>query len=373
MIDLKKVKPRVMVCPLNWGLGHASRCIPVIRKLQLEGFEVFAAAEGRAMSLLKEECPNIEFINLPGFSPSVSSGNNLILKIPGWMISLAFHTLKEHSAIQRLVTENNIDIVISDNRFGLFTTKAKCIFITHQIMFKTPRYLRFAEPLLYRINRFFIQKFDVCWIPDLPGAENLSGDLSHKYPLPKNAGFIGLLSRFSNTRTKESTPNDSLLALISGPEPQRSILEDLILDQLKKTKHRAIIISGTPAEFTNNELRENISQYNHLLTDELSEVILSAGIVISRSGYSTLMDLAVLGKKSAILVPTPGQTEQEYLAQRLQQLGWLNYQQQDKLKLDNIYNYIAEYKGIDLQGNETLLDMQVTAILSGLDTHPASS
>jgi uncharacterized protein (TIGR00661 family) len=367
MVELKKHKPMVMVCPLNWGLGHASRCIPIIRKLQFAGFEVIVAAEGRALSLLQEECSDINFIILKGFSPRFSSGKNIILKVPVWFFSLAWHTLREHYVLSKLVEEFNIDVVISDNRFGLFTKKARCIFITHQVMFKAPRFFKFAEPLLYRINRFFVQRFNSCWIPDIPGSENLSGDLSHKYPLPKNAIFIGLLSRFQRDPFPGESEDSNTLALLSGPEPQRTIFEGLILDQLRKTNLTATIIQGSPNKLINTESLDNVRIYNHLKTDDLAIVIRKADVVICRSGYSTLMDLAVLGKKAVLLVPTPGQTEQEYLAKHIQELGWMNYQVQNEFNLDTINKDIWEFSGIPLPTNESLLDTQIAAIVLSLN------
>jgi uncharacterized protein (TIGR00661 family) len=366
MIDLKKDKLRVLVCPLNWGLGHASRCIPVIRRLKAEGFEVIVAAEGRALALLQEECGKIIIIRFPGFSPRFSSGRNLLLKIPGLLLSLAWHTLREHQKISRLVAENRIDVVISDNRFGLFTTKAKCVFITHQVMLKTPLYLKFTEPILYRINRYFIHKFDACWIPDLPGTDNLSGDLSHKYPLPNNASFIGLVSRFGRNKTTEYVTDGNLLALLSGPEPQRTTFERLINDQFEKENRKATIIRGTPSEKVEKESFNKILRINHLNTDRLAHLITYSDYVVCRSGYSTLMDLAVLGKKQVILVPTPGQTEQEYLAERLQEIGWMDFQPQNKFNLEKKIHDEKQYGGINLPTGEYLLDNQIKALVEDL-------
>jgi uncharacterized protein (TIGR00661 family) len=361
-----------MVCPLNWGLGHASRCIPVIRKLKEAGFEVIIAAEGRALSLLKEEMNDINTITFNGFSPRFPSEKKIILKVPVWLFSLAWHTFNEHYALSKLVKEHDIDVVISDNRFGLFTKKAKCIFITHQVMFKAPRYLKFAEIILYRINRFFIQKFDLCWIPDLPGSENLSGDLSHKYPLPANANFIGLLSRFKIEPKTEELEKYNTLALLSGPEPQRTIFEKLLLDHFKQTNHPTTIIQGKTSENFNRESHNCVSIYNHLGIEDLSTAIKKAGIVICRSGYSTLMDLAVLGKKEVLLVPTPGQTEQEYLAQRLRKLGWMNYHAQNEINLDEAAHDIGTYSGILLQSDESLLDAQLKDLIQNLKLPSAS-
>ena len=365
MLNNLAQKQRVLVCPLNWGLGHASRCIPVIRKFQQAGFEVLVAADGRALSLLQAEFADLVYIRLPGFSPRFSSGSTLIWKILSWMPSLAWHTIMEHHIISRLVDEYKISIVISDNRFGLFTSKATSIFITHQIMIKAPWFLSFTEPILFRINRFFIQKFDYCWIPDLPGSDNLSGDLSHKYPLPRNAHFIGLLSRFSNNNSSAAI-NGPLLAVLSGPEPQRTILEELILEQLRITGLAATIISGTPEHRMLTISESNITRHTHLAPELLAEAITGAMMVICRSGYSSLMDLAVLEKKSVLLIPTPGQTEQEYLAAKMQASGWFNVQTQQNADLLSAINDSGKCKGIALQNAESLLDEQISL----LNNHP---
>jgi uncharacterized protein (TIGR00661 family) len=359
-------KPRAMVCPLNWGLGHASRCVPIIRKLQLAGYEVIVAADGRAQTFLHEECSEIKQVNLPGFSPKFSSKGTQVYKFPGWVLSLAWNTIKEHYILSRLIDKYSINLVISDNRYGLFSKKTKCIFVTHQVMFKAPLYLKFTEPLLYRINRFMINKFDACWIPDLPGDKNLSGDLAHKYPLPKNAGYIGILSRFKQPKPNSSTAKCNILALVSGPEPQRSIFEGLIIREVSKTNQLAIIVRGTPGERNEPETTPNINIYNHLSTKILAGIILEAETVICRSGYSSLMDMAVLGKISVILVPTPGQTEQEYLAKHMKESGWFKYQNQNSIDMFEIGDDKEQYSGINLNIDESLLDTQIEALYSNL-------
>jgi len=368
MSDIIPQIPRVLVCPLNWGLGHASRCIPVIRKLQHAGFEVLVAADCRALTLLQTECADLVHIRLPGFSPRYSTGSGLIWKILSWMPSLVWHTAIEHRTISRLVEEHKISVVISDNRFGLFTTKAKSIFITHQIMIKAPRILSFTEPVLYRINLFFIKKYDYCWIPDLPGSDNLSGDLSHRYPLPQNAHFIGLLSRFSKNNSSSPFMNGPLLAVLSGPEPQRTILEELILEQLGTLNQAATIVSGTPENKMPAKSTNQITMLAHMKPKELAEAITWAGIVVCRSGYSSLMDMAVLGKKAVLVVPTPGQTEQEYLAARVQAKGWFNAQNQQNFDLRGAIADANKCKGIALQTGESLLDEQISMLSKLLAT-----
>lgn len=362
MSDNLPHKQRVLVCPLNWGLGHASRCIPVIRKLQNAGYEVLIAADGRARSLLQSEFPEIITIRLPGFSPRFSSGSRLIWNIISWGPSLAWHTLLEHNAIKRLVKEHEIAVVISDNRFGLYTSTVKSIFITHQVMFKIPVFLSFCEPILYHINKFFIEKYDSCWIPDLPGTDNLSGDLSHKYPLPGNAHFIGLLSRFSHNSPARSETSGPLLAVLSGPEPQRSIFERAILDQLVEMNQEAVVVRGTPENNKEPTIKSHVTILASLSSGGLSEAISIAGMVICRSGYSSLMDLVVLGKKEVLLVPTPGQTEQEYLAGRALSSGWFITEQQQNLNLRKSLSDINICKGKTIPTGESLLDEQITLL-----------
>jgi predicted glycosyltransferase len=369
MGDILLQKPKVLICPLNWGLGHASRCIPLIRKLQLAGFEVIIAADGRALSLLQTEFGSLKYVRLPGFSPRFSKGSTILWKVLGWLPSLVWHTIKEHSTIQRIVKQHEISLVISDNRYGLFTSGAKTIFITHQIMIKAPGRLSFTEPILYRINRFFIQKYDYCWIPDLPGSENLSGDLSHKYPLPRNAKFIGLLSRFNKIIRVGSASKIPLLAVLSGPEPQRTLFQEIIVKQLRKYNQEATIVMGTPENTMSAGKTNQITMFTHLPPNELSEAISEAGIVVCRAGYSSLMDLAILGKKEVLIVPTPGQTEQEYLASRTKALGWFNAQIQQNTDLSSAIDEAGNFKGIELETGEYLLDKKISTLYTQLADH----
>ena len=372
MSDHQPQKKRVLVCPLNWGLGHASRCIPLIRRLQLAGFEVIVAADGRALALLQTEFTEITCIRLPGFSPRFSAGAKLTGEMLMWVPLLIWHSVMEHRKLSSLVDTYKINAVISDNRFGLFTHKAVSVFITHQIMIKAPRILSFIEPMLYRINRFFIQRYDYCWIPDLPGSENLSGDLSHKYPLPLNAHFIGLLSRFSKNNKSGFTMNGPILAVLSGPEPQRTVFEALILKQLDTLNQSVIIIRGIPEHIIHAEFSTHAMMLAHMKPEELSQAIADSRLVICRTGYSSLMDMAVLGKREVLMIPTPGQTEQEYLATRLQAKGWFNVQNQRDLNMNSAILSVNKYKGIPLQAGESLLDEQIFSLNRHLEDSASS-
>jgi hypothetical protein len=303
-----------LVCPLNWGLGHATRCIPIIKELQLQGAEVVIAGEGGSLKLLKEEFPNLTFIYMPGYDifypKNMGMSKSIALSTP----KLIYKIYKEHIALKRLMKKWKFDVVISDNRYGLWNRQAKSIFITHQLQVKSTKRMQFLEPLLFKVSSYFISKYDLCWVPDFEGSDNLSGDLSHEKTLP-NVRFIGPISRFADmkngcnkTKGKHSA---RLLVILSGPEPQRTIFERTILKQLPTDSFETTIIRGV---VTKTKPKENgITMYNYLGAKAMKDEIQSADIILSRPGYSSIMDLASIGKR-AIFVPTPGQTEQEYLA-----------------------------------------------------------
>lgn len=350
---MKKALKKILVAPLDWGLGHAARCTPVIKELLNNEAEVFIAADKRPLAFLQKEFPHLETICFPGYEISYPSHReSMVFKMAVQVPKILSGISKENKWLQDIISEKKIDGVISDQRFGLYTDKVPCAFITHQVMVKAPLF----ENILYKINRSFIEKYSECWIPDAAGKDNLSGDLSHKFPLPFNAKFIGPLSRFQNNDVAISL-NDTnqgsipktryqyqIMAIISGPEPQRTIFEKIVLAQLKKSGLPAIIARGLAHE---NEYHtdENIEIHSHLGTAAMAEKITSSEIIISRPGYSTLMDLAALQKK-AILVPTPGQTEQEYLARHHSEKRNFFFMQQHEFNLLSALEASGNFTGI---------------------------
>jgi len=303
--------PTVLVAPLNWGLGHATRCVPIIRDLLSQEQRVMIAADGDALSWLQTEFPDLRCIRLQGicirYSASGSQAISMLLQIPSMLIN----SFREHQALKRLIRQENIVTVISDNRFGLWNKHIKSIYITHQLMIKTP--YRWMEPLLWRLHRCVINRYDECWIPDIKGTGNLSGDLSHKYPLPGNGRFIGWLSRFPVNEVVTISKHYHTLCLVSGPEPQRTLFEQQLINQFQHSNQSTLLVRGKPDESREVNTIGNIDLAAHLTTTEMQAYILDTPIIICRSGYSSLMDLKTLGKE-AMLTPTPGQTEQEYLA-----------------------------------------------------------
>jgi len=314
---------RILITPLNWGLGHATRCIPIIDALLKQGKEVLLASDGRALSLLKKEYPNLQIFKLPGYEIRYE-GSDMIWNIAKQLPKISRAILKEKKAVKKIVESEKIDVIISDNRYGCRNKQCKNIFITHQVNIAIPN--RALEIITNKINHHFINLFDECWIPDIQGTNNLAGKLSNHN---KDHQFIGPLSRF---KRKELKKEYDLIAVLSGPEPQRSILEAKIIEQLKSLNFKSLIVQGKTEKLETTQISDQLQIVSYLTSKDLNEAILKSETVIARSGYSTIMDLVSLGKK-AILIPTPGQTEQEYLAQRLMNQGIFFFQHQDTLDL----------------------------------------
>jgi uncharacterized protein (TIGR00661 family) len=304
-------KPRVLVAPLDWGLGHATRSIPVINGLIKHGCEVIIAADGAGRVLLEKEFPGLQFRQLKGYQVQYSHSRfwmqaKLFLQFPKIIIRIC----REQIWLKKAVKELSIDAVISDNRMGLYHSSVRCAYITHQLRIKTGG--RISEWLAQKIHYWFINKYVECWVPDAANETNLAGELSHPVLLPRvPVKYLGPLSRFEK---KEADIKYDLMIILSGPEPQRTIFEKIILKEVEKFSGRALLVRGLPEnEEKLKSIAASLEIQNHLPACEMNQAVLEAGIIISRPGYTTVMDLVRLQKK-AILIPTPGQTEQEYLS-----------------------------------------------------------
>ena len=297
-------KKRILVAPLDWGLGHASRCVPIAKTLEKEGYEVVFATSGRPLELLIQEFPKNDFIKLEGYNISYPKNGQMALSMLSQLFKIWKGIHLEHKQLQQIIDDYNIDGVISDNRYGLYSKKVTCVFVTHQLKIQSPI---FSESL-QKINFKYISKFDECWVPD-SNTHSLSGQLSNANNTPFKCRYIGALSRFEKL---EKTEDLDILAIVSGPEPQRSIFEELLKKQLIASKLKAVLVLGKTEENKEEEIG-NLKVVSHLNAKSLNQQMVNANVVISRSGYSTVMDIAKLNKK-AIFVPTPGQTEQLYLA-----------------------------------------------------------
>jgi UDP-N-acetylglucosamine transferase subunit ALG13 len=307
---------KLLVAPLDWGLGHATRCVPVIRDLLNSACEVWLAGEGAQEKLLREEFPSLPFLPLKGYRIKYGKSGftgKILLQIPSILKSIK----DENKWLKEQVTKYGFEAVISDNRYGLYHEKIFSVFITHQLFIKSSLG-KWSEKILQQWNYKLISRFNECWVPDEEGKNNLAGELSHPAKLPSvPVKYIGALSRFSPfSPLGDGGVKDHLLIILSGPEPQRTILENKVVDQIVNYPATASIVRGLPGEKNIIPSTNSIHFYNHLSSEELNSEAMKAEFIISRSGYSTIMDIAALQKKS-ILIPTPGQTEQEYLADHL--------------------------------------------------------
>lgn len=338
---------RILVAALNWGLGHAARCIPIIRELQKNDYEPIIASDGQALQLLKKEFPEAIFEELPSYNIEYTrKGSDLKWKLLLDSRRITKNIKAEKEITEELVKKYDLNGIISDNRWGVRSeTLKKNIFITHQLNVLSGN----TTFLSTFIQQRYIKKFDQCWIPDLEGDINLSGMLGHINPLPKNAKYIGPLSRFKKRNV--SIVYDYLI-LLSGPEPQRSILEKILLREFKNSEFRVLFIRGLISEESHLSDNPNVEIKNYLFGKSLEKAINRSKYIISRSGYTTLMDLVKLEKK-AFFIPTPGQNEQEYLAKRLEKMNIAPFCNQEEFKISKL-DEIESYKGLSDFGNHTL-------------------
>lgn len=322
---MHNLSKRILVTPLNWGLGHATRCIPIIRTLLKLGVEVVIATDGGPYQLLTKEFPQLRAYELPGYNVNYK-GNNF-----GWtMLRQGAKVLaaiaKEQKAVQNILANEKIDAIISDNRFGCYSKDIPSVFITHQVNLISP--LKALEAPANLANHQLIKKFDEVWIPDFPGEVNLAGKLSFPANFKKKR-YLGALTRMHGGRLEKSF---DIIAVISGPEPKRSEFELKVFSQAIKLEKRVLVVRGLPDQWEFVNLTSNVEAVAFLTSKALNEAILSADVLVSRSGYSTILDLVKL-EKPALLVPTPGQTEQEYLAKQLASKGLFASQSQEDFNM----------------------------------------
>ena len=294
---------KTLVCVLDWGLGHAARSLALLDHPALADDEIHLAASGHASVFLRRERPDLPLHELPAYNVRYPTGNmplNVALQFPRWWLTAR----RERRVTQRIVRENNIDRVISDNRFGCYANAAPSIFLTHQLHPITN-----SRPVSWLYRRY-LRRFDEYWVPDNT-ERALSGRLSSPEGYEK-VSFIGPLSRLS--KLSEVPKSLRTLSLLSGPEPMRSRLEAALVKSLASIPGNHHIVRGLPAAAALG-VPPNIAVSDFADRDILSGLIPQAEVIICRSGYSTLMDLAATGTDAKIiLVPTPGQTEQHYLA-----------------------------------------------------------
>lgn len=331
-----------MVAPLNWGLGHATRCIPIIKALLEYNYIPIIASDGSALALLRKEFPHLESVELPSYNIEYAKkGNNFKLKMIWDSPKMIQAIAKEKKEVKKLIKELRLDGIISDNRLGIFSKKVPCVFITHQLNVLTGN----TSWMSSKAHQKIIKKFTACWVPDLEDKPNLSGKLGHLKKKPSNVIYIGPLSRFEKIPLPKIY---DLMVLLSGPEPQRTLLENKLLEELNQYSGRVLFVAGVleKQQKTKTIITDKavITKYNYMKSLELQKAFNESECILSRSGYTTVMDLAKLEKK-AFFIPTPGQYEQEYLAKRLEKKGIVPYCKQDDFSVEKL-NLITRYEGL---------------------------
>lgn len=338
-------KRRILVASLNWGLGHATRCIPVIKALMENNFEPVLASDGAALQLLRVEFPQLTVLELPSYGiryPAKGSNFKIAMLLQAPNIAKAIRSEKKRVA--EWISAYGIKGIISDNRPGVNSKKVPSIFLTHQINVLSGK----TSWLSSAMQRLIIKKFNCCWIPDVENSTNLSGKLGHPKKMLRKVEYIGNLSRLEPVKTEEKY---DLLILLSGPEPQRTILERLLDDQIEMYDGNVLFIKGLVEQSQLAEQRGNVTYYNFMDSEQLSRAMSESKLVLCRSGYSTLMDVSHLGKK-AFFIPTPGQFEQEYLAKRCKRKGFAPYSKQERFTIAKLAK--AElYPGLPILEEET--------------------
>lgn len=326
---------KILVAPLDWGLGHATRCIPIITELINRGCHVELAGSGNAGRLLQQEFPNLRFHHLPAYAINYpKKGKGFILEMIRQLPRLLSVIRKEHQWLMQNQEQEEWDLIISDNRYGLWHPTVRTVFMTHQLRVMSgwgKGFDRIIQWLHYR----FINRFSNCWVPDASHEPGLAGELSHPEYLPAKTRYIGPLSRLEN----QTGSGHQIIVSLSGPEPQRTLLEEKLLSVFFGTgweQDQILFLRGLPDPTPDiSAQQKQIRFINHLKSDSFASVLADADLVICRSGYSSVMDLVRMQKK-ALLIPTPGQTEQEYLAHWLSSNGFFHACSQDEAQMDVI-------------------------------------
>ncbi len=326
---------KVLTAPLDWGLGHATRLLPILRRWQAEGAELIIGVNDSTSAFLQAQLPTATFEEVPSYNISYArNGFDVIAGLR--LLPHVFRAIRqEHKVVAKLVVKYQPQLILSDNRFGFRHSQVQSIIISHQLNLQYPKSVSVFGKIGQRFNTRWLQKFDKVWIPDTK-AHTLSGILS-QHPTIK-ATPIGYLSRFQSQNYPKPIDKDYILCIVSGPEPLRSALENIFRVEAEIHQQQIVLLGGRP--FAANESKESkyVQYFSHLPDEHFAAYLQHAKCVVSRSGYSSLMDYIAIGCQRVFLIPTPGQSEQEYLADRLQKQGVCNYSTQNDFSLAKVMN-----------------------------------
>ncbi|MFN8341262.1 MAG: glycosyltransferase family protein [Cyclobacteriaceae bacterium] len=325
----------VLICVMDWGLGHATRSLLLIRELIRLGARVHIASSGNALQLLKESFPGLPVLELPGYRPVYSKSP---VAFPWVMLAQAGKWLRvirrERKFVSRYIDDHGIDLIISDNRYGCRNKKVYSVFIGHHLQLQD----WWARPVSGWLQ-MMVRQFNECWIPD--EADNRWTGVLSKVGWPHQ--FVGMMSVLSPAPSSVAKEYD-VLVILSGPEPQRTIFQQLVQQQSSQLRWRVLIVGGRP-DLNRNTQNAGSCEYRPFVhPEELAVLVRKSNWVICRSGYSTIMDMACLGA-ACLMVPTPGQSEQLVLARRLTSMNVAPYILQKDLRMEELPLLLEPFTG----------------------------
>lgn len=345
----------IFISPLDWGLGHASRMIPILKHLESEGHHLMIGINQVTGPFIKEHIAKASFFEVPSYGIKYSRYGSFLA-----FVALGPRILKakreESLWLEQFVEENPVDLIISDSRFGFRHPKIKSVILSHQLQLQFPKYWKCLGRWAQKINEKWLRAFDEIWVPDSED-HYLSGDLSRNPLLDYQC--LGIQSRLERGEERNPEKEPYVLCILSGPEPQRSILEQKIRQQSPQIKEHVVIVGGKPHEPKKPYNCANTTYFNHLDDQTLANYIQHADLVISRSGYSSLMDYQQLETKNIFLVPNPGQTEQIYLAHLMKEMGICDFSTQSKLNLKDLLEKGNKFSGMPSLPHENTLLLRV--------------
>lgn len=337
-MNLNSENKTILIAPLNWGLGHATRCIPIIKALQENNFTPIIASDGIALELLRKEFPYLKTLELPSYQIEYAkNGKNFKWKLIKSLPKMLEAIKEEKRIVKKWIEKHKIDGIISDNRLGVFSKKIPSVFITHQLNVMTGN----TTWITSKLHQHIIKKYKACWVPDINSQLNLTGKLGHLENDSLKVRYLGPLSRMHKMALAIQY---DLMIILSGPEPQRGMLEAHLTEEVKRFKGKVVFIKGIIESEQVKEQIENVTYYNFMKTRQLEQTFNESKKVLCRSGYTTIMDLVKLNKK-AFFIPTPGQYEQIYLAEKLQEEGLVPYATQENFKIEDL-SKIDLFKGL---------------------------
>jgi uncharacterized protein (TIGR00661 family) len=340
---------KILISPANFGLGHATRDIPIIRELLSKNHTIDIATNGSALTLLKKEFPYLDYYTMPNYHTELQSVKHLpISKVVAELKYMDDVFKEETRIVEKLNTEKKYDLIISDGRYGVYSKKSSSIILSHQLRFKLKSSLRMIEPLTEYFNNLYFKNFDNIIVPDNGDEEiSIAGELSHptNKELNKKLYYTGVLSSIDISDTYNKQKNIDVLVILSGPEPYRSTLENIVLNQIKDVQGKKIIILGKPDEESSIDIGYNTEILSHVNRKDMANLINTSKIIVSRSGYTTMMEMANIKIPNALLIPTPGCGEQEYLSERSKEKGWFLSKNQDDLNLLEDLSISKNYSG----------------------------